>query len=278
MSNRNFAIACIVVIGVASALLYANRRGWLARLPIAEVAERDPAVGESSQGVESKSGRSRLGQSERAIALGVSDDELIEVGGVMRPERDLGYTNEGDAHSEVAYQPWPHPGRAKSVSADSNEQVAGLIRELAMKNGPAAAKSALFAPEAFDLPTYLTDPNAYLEKIRPGRVFDPAQEGTRVTRLASDTQRYQKVIQGETVWLRIKAEPEMPVSFSTTQVGKFENQLPAITVAADASGVASVQFTPGSGSLGLNDILVASPVHTGQLRFLVDVLLPGAAN
>ena len=66
----------------------------------------------------------------------------------------------------------------------------------------------------------------------------------------------------------------MPVTFYTPHVGHFDNLLTTYSVAADDEGIATATYMAGPGSLGIVDILAASPVHSGQLQFRVKVELP----
>ena len=129
--------------------------------------------------------------------------------------------------------------------------------------------------EPFDRAAYEASPNEYLNKIRPARVFDPAQPGQDVTPLEQISPGLQSVLQGEQVVLKVKATPGSPVAFYTPQVGWFtENLLTSVTVKADETGIARVTFKAGPGSIGLVDVLAASPVHSRQLQFRIKVDLP----
>jgi len=61
------------------------------------------------------------------------------------------------------------------------------------------------------------------------------------------------------------------VTFTSTNLGAFENRLPSITVAANQDGVAEAAFTGISGTIGKVPILASSPEASGRLRFIVSV-------
>ena len=80
--------------------------------------------------------------------------------------------------------------------------------------------------------------------------------------------------QGQTVTLRAVAVPGAPVTFTSFDLGAFENQLTSITVRADAEGLARAQFTGTPGTVQDVRILAASPMTSGQLHYTVRVRLP----
>lgn len=141
-------------------------------------------------------------------------------------------------------------------------------------NSLAAVWSALFEPEPFDREAYEQDPESWLNEIRPGRVFQPAQPGEDVVLIAGRSPVFQQVLQGERVNLEVEIEPGAPVTFYTPQVGEFPNRLTTHSVAADDQGIARTTYLAGPGTLGVIDIMAASPVHSGQVRFKVRVSLP----
>ena len=61
-------------------------------------------------------------------------------------------------------------------------------------------------------------------------------------------------------------------------VQMFGNGLTAQTVAADAQGIAVATYTPTGGVSEDVNILAASPVASGQVRFLVMIARPSAAD
>jgi hypothetical protein len=100
------------------------------------------------------------------------------------------------------------------------------------------------------------------------------QPGDGVVQIAGRSPVFQQVLQGERVNLEVQVEPGAPVTFYTPQVGEFPNRLTTHSVAADNRGIARTSYLAGAGTLGIIDILAASPVHAGQVRFKVRVSLP----
>ena len=68
---------------------------------------------------------------------------------------------------------------------------------------------------------------------------------------------------------------EMPVTFTSFDLGVFDkSQLTTVTVQADGRGVAEAVFTAPPGTVDDVRIMAASPVTTGQVRFVVNVQWP----
>ncbi len=286
-----FALVCglLIVASVIFVRFSNNPPNRQMAQPVAPADSGDPAGTIAS---ESSSGSAAVSKEEAAIdnrkaladALGVPVEEIVTVGGVDRPRRDIESSasdssdntsdDPADAPSVASVAPFARIGVAPRLRGDENAEVAGLMAELNSPEGARSAKSTLFAPEEFDVPSYRANPAEYLTRIRPARVFYPAQPGPEVKPIATESRSFQQVLQGEKVILRVKADPGMPVVFYTPQVGQFDNLLSSYTVAAGEDGIATATWLATTGSYGLNDILAASPVHSGQLQFRVKVELP----
>lgn len=264
MSQRVFVGLCLVLVVGLGVVLYGSGRGWFSG-PRSELAK-----------IEDGSQRDAGLDPKWLEALGVDESELTKIGDVVRPSRDINFRQGAKRTSEAGYKsPFPFPGKSPSLKGDENLQVVGLVKELAERDSSLAAKSALFPPEPFDLNTYRADPETYLDKIRPGRAFYPAQPGKDVTPLRPKSPRFAEVLQGETVILKVEADARSPVAFYAADgVGRFDNQLKSITVAANEDGIAEVRYSAVAGTVGLQSILVASPMHSRQLKFVVKVDLP----
>ena len=164
-------------------------------------------------------------------------------------------------------------GQTPAIDPDANPQVASVVAALREKKHPERL-SPMIAPPAFDAKAYQADPQAYLNTVEPGRAFQSAQPGPDVKVLQRMSPRLVKVTQGESVTLEVKAVPDAPVTFTSFDLGQFENQLTSITVQANETGVAQAEFSATPGTIDHVNILAASPVTTGQARFLVDVAVP----
>ena len=210
-------------------------------------------------------------------ALGISEEDMVEVGGVMRPKREVASLDakidlDGvrsrylDARKKVGYAP--------PFTAADSEAAAQLQKNLSDDSVRPMAISALFKPEPFDRKEYLADKEAYLKLTRPGRVFESLEPGKEVPSISAAGLSYYEVLQGESAILRVNSEPGMPVTFHTPQLGEFSNRLKTITVAASDEGIAEVKYHAVSGARGVVSVLAASPVRSGQLELIVDVKLP----
>jgi hypothetical protein len=74
------------------------------------------------------------------------------------------------------------------------------------------------------------------------------------------------------VKLSVKAAPLSPVSFTSFDLGAFqESKLNSVTVQADKQGIAAVTFVATPGTLNDANILAGSPLSSGQVKFVVDI-------
>ena len=163
-------------------------------------------------------------------------------------------------------------GQAQPVSGDLNPQVASVAEALATDAHPERL-SALIQPADFDRSEYLRNPQAYINIIEPGRVFQTAQpeEAQPIQRLSPF---YAQIQQGERVSLKVRAEPDMPVTFTSFDLGAFENQLTSITVKAGSNGIAETEFIATPGTIADVKILAASPTSSGRIKFIVNIQQP----
>ena len=138
--------------------------------------------------------------------------------------------------------------------------------------------SSIFLPKQFDEERYFDDPEDYISRIEPGRVFQPKQPGRNVQRIDIVGKNAFSMIRNETVSFRVRAISNAPVSFTSFDLGTFENGLSAITVKADGDGIAEVQFKAGNGSFNQVNILAASPMTSGQAKYIVTVEMPRTAK
>lgn len=80
--------------------------------------------------------------------------------------------------------------------------------------------------------------------------------------------------QGEIVRLRVRATPNAPVTFTSLDLGQFDNQLNTISVPANEKGIAEAQFRGAPGTYGDVAIVAGSPMLAEQVRFTVYVEAP----
>jgi hypothetical protein len=76
---------------------------------------------------------------------------------------------------------------------------------------------------------------------------------------------------GGTVTLRVRTDPGFPINFVSMGFGRFDSGFGAISVAADADGIASARFTATPGTTAQVPIQASSPVRAGVLNLLVQV-------
>lgn len=121
---------------------------------------------------------------------------------------------------------------------------------------------------------YLANPQKYLQSIDSKRVYQSLEAGPDVPVLRLDGEDFHDMIQGESVFLRVIAEPNMPVTYLSPRFGQFENRLRTITVVADEQGLAPAKFTATSGTHGIVDITAASPTSSSEVNFRLRVVRP----
>lgn len=162
-------------------------------------------------------------------------------------------------------------GKTPAVAQD-NAQVRSVIA--ALKDGDHPERlSPLMAPKPFDAAMYSAEPKAYLDVAEPGRAFQSKPAGLGVSRIEPVSPYFQSVMQGESIELAVKAVPGFPVTFTSFDCGSFGNGLTTQTVEADSAGVARVKFLGVPGTVLETNILAASPMASGQVRFKTNTLV-----
>lgn len=195
----------------------------------------------------------------------------VSVGGVMRAATDVAPAASRSSKDQTVPDVVLH-GFSPPVSPEANPQAKQLFAALKVRSEPATYSS--FAKAApFDSQAYERDPDSYINAIEPGRVFSPAQPDVNVVAIRPEGSVYHGVVQGESVALRVRVQPRDPVTFTSFQLGSFENQLTSITVQADGEGIAQANFTASRGTIDDVQILAAGPRTSGQVQFLVNVRL-----
>ena len=168
-------------------------------------------------------------------------------------------------------------GKLPAIPVSGNPAAEMIVETMRTGEHPERV-SVLFAPPAFDLSAYQRDPALYLAESVPGRVFQVAQPGEQTPVLKRLSPMLHEVAQGDAITLRVRATPGMPVNWNTFDCGAFDNGLTAISVAADERGVATVAWRSTTGVIDGVEILAASPVMSGQLRFSIKVGIPAVAQ
>jgi len=208
------------------------------------------------------------GEGSQAEANVEVDPEYIIVGGVRRKASDVKRVKR--AKSEIP-RPMLDTGRTEPVAFDLNANTKSIHEALETKQYPERL-SPKIQPKPFDAEQYRRDPQAYLNVVEPGRVWQSAQPGPGVEVLKQLTPRYTKIKQGESVKLRVQAVPRAPVTFHSFDLGRFSaNQLTTLSVQADDQGIAEAEFVGSEGTYNNVNILAASPLTTGQVKFIVYV-------
>ena len=156
------------------------------------------------------------------------------------------------------------------VAADANPQAESVAEALRTKRFPERL-SPLVKPKPFDAPAYAHDKTPYLSVTEPGRVFDTKAPATDVPVLTPVGATSAACEAGGTVRLAVQAIANSPVSWLSTDLGSFENQLVSMTNEAGPDGVAVAHFTATAGVAGRVQVSAGSPMCSGQVRFIIEV-------
>lgn len=166
-------------------------------------------------------------------------------------------------------QPWV----VQPIAANAN-QAASSVAEAVRTGTHGERLSPMLQPAPFDAARYARDPAYFLSTTEPGRVYQSAQPGPGVPVLTPVGTTTVALQPGRSTMLSVRVPAGQPLSWLSGDLGSFQNGLVSITTAAGADGVATVVFTATPGTSGRVTILAASPVATGQVRFVVDVQQP----
>ncbi len=179
----------------------------------------------------------------------------------------------GMPHRATRPRGGPRLDPATRVHAPSAQAEANLrsVVEAAQTGLHPERLSPLIPPAPFDPEAFVRDPQAYLDIVEPGRVFQSADEEDALTSLEPEGPVHLETVPRGSVRLSVKGEPLSPVTFTSFDRGAFENDLGSITVLTDATGAASVRFIATVGTIDDVNILSASPLTVGQVAFRVTV-------
>ncbi len=127
------------------------------------------------------------------------------------------------------------------------------------------------APKPFDPAAFAANPQAYLDVVEPGRVFQSATPGAGVPVLEPVGVASFEIPEGGSCTLTVTTAPNMPVTFTAKDLGTFPNALTSITVQADDKGVASTVYSASGGVVAAAQVLAGSPAASGQVGFHIFV-------
>ena len=169
------------------------------------------------------------------------------------------------------------PGRTPTISKEQIKESKQLQSAVAATQDPTklgSRLSPLIKAAAFDKNRFQNDKayrEEYLSTAEPARVYQVDDKSEY--KLKRKSPYYQEVSQGESVFITVEAEPNMPVSITSFDLGKFANHLTYQTVLADAGGSATFEFFGMPGTFNDTKMLVSSPTSKGQLKFVVHTLI-----
>ena len=173
--------------------------------------------------------------------------------------------------SPVIAQERPDPvGKPPELPANANANIASVVEAVTTRQFP-ERRSPLIMPPPFNGAAFAANPQAYLNVVEPGRVFQSAAPGLQTPVLRTLEGASFMIAVGESCTLKVQTAPNAPVSFLTMDLGTFSNGLTAITVRADQQGVATATYSASDGVIADVNILAGSPMASGQVQFHVVV-------
>ena len=93
----------------------------------------------------------------------------------------------------------------------------------AAQRGDPIPRTEMYTPKAFDLAAYQADPEAYLRRIEPGRIWQSATPGRDVPAIDIIGDSHFEVAQDEWITLTTRAPAGGPVTFYSFDLGIFKN-------------------------------------------------------
>ena len=252
LSNRSFTILLVAAVGLFCVSLIAYNKGWFKSKP-QPVAQTDE-----------ESGTER----DRDIP---PHPGWVKIGDVWRPPTDVKPVRSRDhsanRRSEIDW------GTSTPVAFEENANTKSL-KEAVGKKDLAYRFSSMLPPPKFDRVAYQKDPQKYIDEVAPGRINQVLPASKDTVPIKRDGRYISRLIQGESVQLKAKVEPGMPVTFHSPKLGNFQNKLTSVTVRADENGAATATYTASGGTRGEIDIRAASPVHSDHARWVIEVVHP----
>jgi hypothetical protein len=245
--------ACVVLGGV----------GWLAF----HAATSPPAVPGSAAAAPAPQVQANAVSTPSASAVAPASDIVSSV----RPDLDASASPVQPTSSVASV-----PATAPSVRPDLNANVASVAEAVRTGRFPERL-SPLMAPNPFNATAYAANPQAYLDIVEPGRVFQSAEPGLNMPVLSPKGTASYEIPVGGACTLAVVTTPRMPVTFTALDLGTFPNSLTSITVQADAAGEASTVYSASGGVIADAQVLAGSPGASGQVKFHVFVTTPPVA-
>ena len=210
-----------------------------------------------------------------------NEPKRVSVGGVMRtqpsPDVVTAFKKEADETKQfvAAINERNASGKRynppnKKLTKGMNANVDSMIEAIETGKHPERL-TPMVKPKPFNKVAFFNDPQAYVDIVEPGRAWQSAEPGDGVKTIGTDREFYD-VKFGESVRLKALAYPSGPVTFTSTDLGAFDNDLSSITVIANEKGWAAANFTITAGTSGGVNVSAASPLTSGRLAFYVNVV------
>jgi len=219
------------------------------------------AVAADSQGAEAEDAAAQTERSARPPVAPTAADSAVDASGAPAGQR--GYDPD---------QPLAHDNHPYMVFADDPDpRVQSVVTALRSGEHPERIDYHV-APAPFDPAAWARDPQAYLDRVEPGRAFQVAFD-PELPALSAIGASWHQVTVGETLTVAVQATPGAPVSWLSPAGGLFtETGLNALTTRADAEGVARVTWYAVPGTIDQAVVVVGSPLLRHQVHFNINVV------
>ena len=165
------------------------------------------------------------------------------------------------------------PGKTPAITKEQiaeSKQLQSAIEATKDPKKYGSRLSPLVKAKPFDKQRFQNDSSykeKYLATAEPARVYQTDDKSS--FQIKRKSPYYQEVEQGDSVFITVEAEPNMPVSITSFDLGKFGNHLTYQTLLADSSGQVTFEFFGMPGTFNNTNILASSPTSRGQLKFVV---------
>jgi hypothetical protein len=168
-------------------------------------------------------------------------------------------------------------GPGKSTPLKLNSEAAKKSAEALLRRSHPERLSVMSKSKPYDHEGFLTDSSLYLSEAIPSRAFEtsPSSDSPQLKALSP---YMTEAIQGDFVTLIIQATPNSAVSFFSPDLGSFSNGLTSMSVQANSSGVASLDFKLSAGTYGRCNIVCASPLSKGLGKFVIYSKIKSSSN
>jgi hypothetical protein len=157
------------------------------------------------------------------------------------------------------------------VDSKNNPHAESVVRASVDRKNPERL-SPMMSSKPFDAVAFKLNPKAYLDVVEPGRVFQVAQPSEKVPSIELQGDSLLVVDSGKSIPIQVKVLPLAAVTYTSFDLGSFDNGLTSVTVQADAKGFAVANFTATADTSGRAQVAIGCPVTAGICDVTVQIV------